>query len=100
MTPSKARQRSSRNALPGSSKGTVIMLDTPTRLLPLSRCSINTATLGHRSPIGGVIERVARHGFGGISPWRRDLEGQDHRLVGRHLRDAGLSLSGYCRGTY
>jgi sugar phosphate isomerase/epimerase len=66
----------------------------------MSRCSINTATLGHRSPIGEVIERVARHGFGGISPWRRDLEGQDHRLVGKHIRDAGLSLSGYCRGTY
>lgn len=76
------------------------MLDTPIRPLPLSRCSINTATLGHRSPIQEVIERVARHGFGGISPWRRDLEGQDHRLVGRQLRDAGLSLSGYCRGTY
>jgi sugar phosphate isomerase/epimerase len=76
------------------------MPDTSIRSLPLSRCSINTATLGHRSPIGEVIERVARHGFGGISPWRRDLEGQDHRLVGRHIRYAGLSLSGYCRGTY
>lgn len=70
------------------------------RPLPLSRCSINTATLGHRSLIGDVIERVARHGFGGIAPWRRDLEGQDHSLVGKHIRDAGLSLSGYCRGTY
>ncbi|MGL3110321.1 sugar phosphate isomerase/epimerase family protein [Bradyrhizobium sp. BR 1432] len=70
------------------------------RPLPLSRCSINTATLGHRSPIGDVIERVARHGFGGIAPWRRDLEGEDHRLIGKHIRDAGLALSGYCRGTY
>ncbi|WP_407123252.1 sugar phosphate isomerase/epimerase family protein [Bradyrhizobium sp. STM 3561] len=76
------------------------MLDRPIRPLPLSRCSINTATLGHRSSIRDVIDRIARHGFGGIAPWRRDLEGQDHRLIGRHLRDAGLSLSGYCRGTY
>ncbi|MBQ0820683.1 sugar phosphate isomerase/epimerase [Microvirga sp. HBU67558] len=68
--------------------------------LPLSRCSINTATLGHRSPIGEVIERIARHGFGAISPWRRDLEGHDVNAVARQIRDAGLSLSGYCRGTY
>ena len=68
--------------------------------LPLSRCAINSATLGHRSPIGEVIERVARHGFGAIAPWRRDLEGLDPRVVGRQIREAGLSLSGYCRGTY
>jgi sugar phosphate isomerase/epimerase len=76
------------------------MTATSAQALPLSRCSINTATLGHRSPIGDVIDRVARHGFGAIAPWRRDLEGLDHRLVGKHIREAGLSLSGYCRGTY
>jgi sugar phosphate isomerase/epimerase len=76
------------------------MTATSAQALPLSRCSINTATLGHRSPIGDVIDRVARHGFGAIAPWRRDLEGLDNRLVGKHTRDAGLSLSGYCRGTY
>jgi sugar phosphate isomerase/epimerase len=68
--------------------------------LPLSRCSINTATLGHRSPIEVVIERVARHGFGAIAPWRRDLAGLDAGSVGRRIRDAGLTISGYCRGTY
>jgi sugar phosphate isomerase/epimerase len=68
--------------------------------VPLARCSINTATLGHRSPIGAVIERVARHGFGAISPWRRDLQGFDPAAVGRQIREAGLSLSGYCRSTY
>jgi sugar phosphate isomerase/epimerase len=76
------------------------MTATSAQALPLSRCSINTATLGHRSPIGDVIDRVARHGFGAIAPWRRDLEGLDYRIVGKHIRDAGLSLSGYCRGTY
>jgi sugar phosphate isomerase/epimerase len=76
------------------------MTATSAQALPLWRCSINTATLGHRSPIGDVIDRVARHGFGAIAPWRRDLEGLDHRLVGKHIREAGLSLSGYCRGTY
>ncbi len=70
------------------------------RSLTAADCSINTATLGHAEPIGTVIERVAKHGFGGISPWRRDLEGHDVLTVARQIRDAGLSVSGYCRSTY
>ena len=66
----------------------------------LRACSINTATLGHRSPIGSVIDAVARHGFGGIAPWRRDLEGQAVAAVARRARDAGLAVSSYCRSTY
>ena len=66
----------------------------------LDLCSINTATLGHRLPIEGAIEIVARHGFGGICPWRRDLEGRDAPTVARRIRDAGLQVSGYCRSTY
>ena len=74
----------------------------PARLLALSpeRCAINTATLGHREPIQIVIDRVARHGFGGIGPWRRDLEGQDVHRVARQIQEAGLSVSGYCRSAY
>jgi sugar phosphate isomerase/epimerase len=68
--------------------------------LGLARCSINTATLGHRSPIGSVVDQVARAGFGGIAPWRRDLDGLDVAAVARRVRDAGLALSGYCRSTY
>jgi sugar phosphate isomerase/epimerase len=64
------------------------------------RCSINTATLGHREPIETVVERVARHGFGGIAPWRRDCEGADIGRVARQIRDAGLAVSGYCRSAY
>jgi sugar phosphate isomerase/epimerase len=66
----------------------------------LELCSINTATLGHKEPIGDTIDRVARFGFGGICPWRRDLEGQDEVAVARRIRDAGLKVSGYCRSTY
>ena len=69
-------------------------------VLTLDRCSINTATLGHRSPIGSVIDRVARAGFGAIAPWRRDLDGQDAAKVARRIREAGLGVSGYCRSTY
>jgi sugar phosphate isomerase/epimerase len=66
----------------------------------LDLCSINTATLGHRLPIEETIELVARHGFGGLCPWRRDLEGRSADVVARRIRDAGLKVSGYCRSTY
>jgi sugar phosphate isomerase/epimerase len=66
----------------------------------LDLCSINTATLGHKAPIGAVIESVARFGFGGICPWRRDLDRENVAAVSRQIRDAGLSVSGYCRSTY
>lgn len=68
-------------------------------LIP-ARCSINTATLGHREPIETVIDRVARHGFGGIAPWRRDCEGGDVARIARRIRDAGIGVSGYCRSAY
>jgi sugar phosphate isomerase/epimerase len=66
----------------------------------LDLCSINTATLGHKAPIGSVIESVARFGFGGICPWRRDLETANVEAIALQIRDAGLSVSGYCRSTY
>lgn len=65
----------------------------------LDLCSINTATLGHRQTIGEMVEAVARQGFGGIAPWRRDVEGTDVAAVARQIRDAGLKVSGFCRST-
>jgi sugar phosphate isomerase/epimerase len=66
----------------------------------LHDCSINTATLGFRSPIVDIIDAVAAAGFGQIAPWRREVEGHDVKAIARHIRDAGLKLSGYCRSTY
>ena len=68
--------------------------------LTLARCSINTATLGYKAPIASVIDEIARHGYGAIAPWRREVEDGDVRLIGRQIRDAGLKVSGYCRSTY
>ena len=72
------------------------------RSLPgrLDLCSINTATLGYQAPIEQTIDAVARHGFGAICPWRRELDGKDVRLAARQIRDAGLAVSGTCRSTY
>jgi sugar phosphate isomerase/epimerase len=63
-------------------------------------CAINTATLGFQAPIGEVIEAVARAGFGGIAPWRREVEGHDVHAIARRIREAGLAVPGYCRSTY
>jgi sugar phosphate isomerase/epimerase len=66
----------------------------------LNICSINTATLGFQAPIGDVIDAVARAGFGVIAPWRREIEGANVKAIAKHIRYAGLALSGYCRSTY
>ena len=47
-----------------------------------------------------MIDAVARAGFGGIAPWRREIEGHDVAVIGRRIRDAGLAVTGYCRSTY
>ncbi len=62
-------------------------------------CAINTATLGFQEPIGAVIEAVAGAGFGGIAPWRREIEGGDVVGIAKQIRDAGLRVGGYCRST-
>jgi sugar phosphate isomerase/epimerase len=63
-------------------------------------CAINTATLGHQTPIAETIDAIASAGFGGIAPWRREVGGHDVRAISKHIRDAGLKVTGYCRSTY
>lgn len=63
-------------------------------------CAINTATFGFQMPIAETVDVIARAGFGGIAPWRREVEGQNVKAVGKHIRDAGLKVTGYCRSTY
>jgi len=66
----------------------------------LHRCSINTATLGHREPIALTLDRIARAGFGGVAPWRQEVEAAGAPAVARQLRALQLSVSGYCRSAY
>ncbi len=63
-------------------------------------CAVNTATFGFQAPLSEVIEEIARAGFGGVGPWRREIEGQDVKTIGRQIRDAGLSVTGFCRSPY
>jgi sugar phosphate isomerase/epimerase len=69
-------------------------------LSELRLCAINTATLGFQAPLSETIEAVARAGFGGIAPWRREVEGQDVAAAAKQIRDAQLAVTGYCRSTY
>ncbi|MFM0323500.1 sugar phosphate isomerase/epimerase family protein [Caballeronia glebae] len=66
----------------------------------LDLCSINTATLGHREPLSLTIDRIARAGFGGIAPWRHEVEKANVADAARQIRALCLSVTGYCRSTY
>ena len=63
-------------------------------------CAVNTATFGFQAPLTQVIDEVARAGFGAIAPWRREVEGQDVKALGKQIHDAGLTVTAYCRSTY
>jgi sugar phosphate isomerase/epimerase len=60
--------------------------------------SVNTATVRRQGDLPTIIEACARHGIPAISPWRDQVAsvGLDHAV--RLVKDAGLKLSGYCRG--
>ena len=63
----------------------------------LSRLSLNTVTL-RPQPLGACIELCARHGISGIGPWRDKIAEYGLARATRHIRDAGLRVSGVCRG--
>ena len=63
-------------------------------------CAINTATLGFQAPIEETIDAIAREGFGGIAPWRREIEARDTRAIAKRIRDAGLAVTDYCRSIF
>lgn len=62
------------------------------------RLSLNTATVRAQWDLAQCIEGCARHGFGGISPWRDKLHEMGVEAAARAIRDAGLNVSGLCRG--
>jgi sugar phosphate isomerase/epimerase len=60
--------------------------------------SINTATVRKQGDLVEIIEACARHGICAISPWRDQVAHVGLDRAVRAVRDAGLELSGYCRG--
>ncbi|HEU0150672.1 MAG TPA: sugar phosphate isomerase/epimerase family protein [Bradyrhizobium sp.] len=60
--------------------------------------SLNTATVRKQSDLLGIIDACARHGIRAIDPWRDQVAALGLERAVSAVRDAGLELSGYCRG--
>src|SRR3954465_7378477 len=60
--------------------------------------SLNTATVRKQGDLTAIIEACARHGIRAIDPWRDQVASVGLDRAVRAVRDAGLELSGYCRG--
>jgi sugar phosphate isomerase/epimerase len=62
--------------------------------------SINTATLRKQLDLPGIIEACAERGIPAICPWRDQVAAAGLQAMTRQIKDAGLALSGYCRGGF
>lgn len=60
--------------------------------------SINTATVRAQWPLNRIIDECARRGIRAISPWRDQVAAVGLHKIAKAVREAGLELSGYCRG--
>jgi sugar phosphate isomerase/epimerase len=60
--------------------------------------SVNTATLRKQADLLGIVDACARHGIAAISPWRDQVADVGLKRASRAVKEAGLKLSGYCRG--
>ena len=60
--------------------------------------SLNTATVRRQGDLAQIIDVCARHGIRAIDPWRDQVAAVGLDRTARAVRDAGLELSGYCRG--
>lgn len=60
--------------------------------------SINTATVRAQWPLDRIIDECARRGIRAISPWRDQVAAVGLHKIAKAVREAGLELSGYCRG--
>jgi sugar phosphate isomerase/epimerase len=60
--------------------------------------SLNTATVRKQGSLIEIVEACARHGIRAIDPWRDQVAAVGLDRAVRAVRDAGVELSGYCRG--
>ena len=68
-------------------------LSTDTALL-----SLNTATVRQQWNLEQMIDGCVRHNIGAIAPWRDQVEACGLEEAARRISDAGLRVSGLCRG--
>ena len=60
--------------------------------------SINTATVRKQGDFVAIVDACARLGIRAVSPWRDQVAHVGLEKAVKAVRDAGLDLSGYCRG--
>jgi sugar phosphate isomerase/epimerase len=60
--------------------------------------SINAATVRAQWTLPQIIDGLVRHGIRGISPWRDQVAAAGLKESAQRIRDAGLTVSGLCRG--
>ena len=65
-----------------------------------SSLSLNAATLGWDSPIEDAVRGCEKFGIPGIDPWRQQLDAYGPRDAVRLIRNAGLRVTGLCRGGF
>ena len=63
-----------------------------------SQLSINTATLRKQWGLADIVAGVAQMGIRGIAPWRDQVAQAGLKDIALRIRDAGLAVTGYCRG--
>ena len=66
----------------------------------VAHLSINTATVRKQLALPAIIEACARRGIQAIDPWRDQVAAAGLAAIARQLKDAGVVLSGYCRGGF
>jgi sugar phosphate isomerase/epimerase len=66
----------------------------------LQYMSLNTATVRKQLALPALIDACARRGIGSIDPWRDQVQAMGLQAAARQLKDAGIGLSGYCRGGF
>jgi sugar phosphate isomerase/epimerase len=66
----------------------------------LELLSLNTATVRKQAPLDRIIEAAVARGIGMIDPWRDQVQAIGLDKIARQIRDAGVRLSGYCRGGF
>jgi sugar phosphate isomerase/epimerase len=62
--------------------------------------SLNTATVKKQWTLAQAIEGCARHGIGGISPWRDQVAAMGLKNACSSIRQKGLTVTGLCRGGF
>jgi sugar phosphate isomerase/epimerase len=60
--------------------------------------SLNTATVRKQGDFVAIVEACAKHDIRAVSPWRDQVAQVGLDRAVKAVKDAGLELSGYCRG--